>query len=150
MRSKTRIVSAIVLAVALALVASASSLAQSTTKQLSTNFTLVNLGSAAANGTITYYRPNGTVWGSENFTIPGNGGQAIFRQYATSGNPGNPGLTSGAGSVVVTADQPLGAVVQILARDQNPTSSGAYAGLSAGDSSFFVPWWRSNSLLLLA
>lgn len=44
MRSKTRIVSAIVLAVALALVASASSLAQSTTKQLSTNFTLVNLG----------------------------------------------------------------------------------------------------------
>ena len=139
MRSKTRIVSAIVLAVALALVASASSLAQSTTKQLSTNFTLVNLGSAAANGTITYYQPNGTVWGSENFTIPGNGGQAIFRQYDPPGSPGNPGLTNGSGSVMVTADQPLGAVVQILARGQNPTSSGAYAGLSAGDSSFFVP-----------
>jgi len=140
MRSKTRIVSAIVLAVALALVASASSLAQSTTKQLSTNFTLVNLGSAAANGTITYYKPDGSVWGTEPLTnIPGNGGQAIFRQYDPPGSSGNPNLTSGSGSVMVTADQPLGAVVQILARGQNPTSSGAYAGLSAGDSSFFVP-----------
>lgn len=144
MRSKTRIVSAIVLAVALALVASASSLAQSTTKQLTTNFTLVNLGSAAATGTISYIKPDGTSWGSENFNIPGNGGQAIFRQYDPSGSPGNPGLTSGAGSVMVMADQPLGAVVQILARGQNPTSSGAYAGLSTGASSFYVPLVAKN------
>jgi len=144
MRSKTRIVSAIVLAVALALVASASSLAQSTTKQLSTNFTLVNLGSAAAAGTISYIKPDGTSWGSESFNIPGNGGQAIFRQYDPSGSPGNPNLTSGAGSVMVMADQPLGAVVQILARGQNPTSSGAYAGLSTGAPSFYVPLVAKN------
>ncbi|MCL6541213.1 MAG: hypothetical protein K6T87_11655 [Roseiflexus sp.] len=139
MRSKTRIVSAIVLALALALIASASSLAQSTTKQLSTNFTLVNLGSGTATGTISYIKQDGTPWGSETLNIPGNGGQAIFRQYDPSGSPGNPGLTSGAGSVMVMADQPLGAVVQILARNQNPTSSGAYAGLSTGAPSFYVP-----------
>ncbi len=144
MRSKTRIVSAIVLALALALIASASSLAQSTTKQLSTNFTLVNLGSGTATGTISYIKQDGTPWGSETLNIPGNGGQAIFRQYDPSGSPGNPGLTSGAGSVMVMADQPLGAVVQILARNQNPTSSGAYAGLSTGAPSFYVPLVAKN------
>jgi len=144
MRSKTRIVSAIVLALALALIASASSLAQSTTKQFSTNFTLVNLGSGTATGTISYIKQDGTPWGSETLNIPGNGGQAIFRQYDPPGSSGNPNLTSGSGSVMVTADQPLGAVVQILARNQNPTSSGAYAGLSTGAPSFYVPLVAKN------
>ena len=144
MRSKVRIVSAVVLAVALALVASASSLAQSTTKQLSTNFTLVNLGSGPATGNISYIKQDGTSWGSENFSITNVGGQAIFRQYASAGQPGNPNLSSGAGSVMVMSDQPLGAVVQIQARNQNPTSNGAYSGLSAGDTSFYVPLVAKN------
>jgi hypothetical protein len=113
--------------------------AQSTTKQLSTNFTLVNLSSTEATGTISYLKPDGATWGTENFTIAANGGQGIFRQYASSGQPGNPGLSSGRGSVVISSTQPLGAVVQIRAINDNPTTSGAYSGFASGDSSFYVP-----------
>ena len=115
--------------------------AGSTTKSLSTNFTLVNLGTIGTSGTIEYYEPDGSAWGSgsEQFTIDDPGGQAIFRQYFSSGTPGNPGLTDGSGSVVVYADQPLGAVVQILARSQDPTCAGAYSGVSSGGSAFYVP-----------
>jgi len=144
MRSKVRIVLAVALAVVLALVVSASSLAQSTTKQLSTNFTLVNFGSGTATGTISYIKQDGTPWGSESFSIPGNGGQGIFRQYFPPGSAGNPNLSSGAGSVMVMSDQPLGAVVQIQARNQNPTSNGAYSGFSAGAPSFYVPLVAKN------
>jgi hypothetical protein len=115
--------------------------AGSTTKSLSTNFTLVNLGTIGTSGTIEYYEPDGSAWGSgsENFDIADPGGQAIFRQYFSSGTPGNPDLTDGSGSVVVYADQPLGAVVQIQARSQDPTTMGAYSGVSSGGGSFYVP-----------
>ncbi len=121
-------------------------LAQSTTKVLSTNFTLVNLGTGEANGVIEYLKPDGTAWGSgsENFTITSPGGQAIFRQYADTGDPGNPNLADGSGSVIVSANQPLGAVVQIQARGQDPTSNGAYSGFSEGDTSFYVPLVARN------
>jgi len=126
---------------ALCLVVGAPTLAGSTTKSLSTNYTLVNLGDGPATGTIEYYKPDGSAWGtgSESFTINEPGGQAIFRQYFASGTPGNPGLTNGTGSVVVYADQPIGAVVQVQARDQNPTSMGAYSGVSSGSAAFYVP-----------
>lgn len=138
--SRTRVVSAVILTVALALMTATLGLAQSTTKSLSTNFTLVNLGSQAANGIVEYILPNGDPWGggSESFTIAA-GGQAIFRQYADPGQPGNPNLTNAAGSAVVSADQPLGAVVQIQARGQNPTTNGAYSGVSEGGTSYYVP-----------
>jgi len=134
------------LSVAIALAGVTGSWAQSTTKSLSTNFTLVNLGAGPASGVVQYFTEfkdstGGTPWGSgsESFTIDMTGGQVIFRQYSNPGDPGNPNLTPGGGSVVVTADQPLGAVVQILARGQNPTSSGAYSGFLNGASSFYVP-----------
>jgi hypothetical protein len=116
-------------------------LGQATTKQMSTNFTLVNLGDGQADGTISYLKTDGSAWGdgSEDFTITDAGGQAIFRQYFAAGQPGNPNLTDGNGSVVIESSQPLGAVVQILARGQNPTSSGAYSGFTGGDTSFNIP-----------
>lgn len=112
-------------------------LAQSTTKALSTNFTLVNLGAEEATGTVAYYKPDGTEWSAtEDFTAAANGGQAIFRQYQEG-----PGYieTAGRGSAVVSANQPMGAVAQVLARGQDPTSSGAYSGFDAGGTSFYVP-----------
>jgi hypothetical protein len=141
MKMKVRILAGVMLAVALAIATIAPGLAQSTTKSLSTNFTVVNLGSGPAQGIVQYIKTDGTQWGSgsESFTIANPGGQAIFRQYNPAGQPGNPNLTDGAGSVIISADQPLGAVVQILARGQNPTSSGAYSGFTAGDSSLYVP-----------
>jgi hypothetical protein len=146
MYKNLRMTITLILSAAIALMGAVGSWAQSTTKSLSTNFTLVNLGPGPASGVIQYFTEfkdstGGTSWGngSESFMIDTTGGQAIFRQYANPGNPGNPNLTSGAGSVVVMANQPLGAVVQILARGQNPTSSGAYSGFLNGASSFFVP-----------
>jgi hypothetical protein len=120
--------------------------AQSTTKSLSTNFTLINLGSGPATGLVEYLLPNGDPWGdgSESFTISDPGGQAIFRQYFDPGEPGNPNLTEGSGSAVVSSDQPLGAVVQIQARGQDPTSNGAYSGFSSGSGSFYVPLVTRN------
>lgn len=141
MKGKIRILTGLVLTVTLAMVTIVPGLAQSTTKQLSTNFTVVNLGDGPAQGIVQYIKTDGTQWGSgsESFTISTAGGQAIFRQYNPAGQPGNPNLTDGAGSVIISADQPLGAVVQILARGQNPTSSGAYSGFAGGDSSYYVP-----------
>lgn len=111
-----------------------SAMAQSTTKILSTNFTLVNLGTEDAAGTIEYFLPDGTAWRSDvSFTLDANGGQAIYRQYDDTQ------LAAGRGSVMVSADQPVAAVTQILARSQNPTSSGAYSGFSQGDATFYVP-----------
>lgn len=141
MRLMRRNMVSVFLVIALTLVSILPGSAQSTNKSLSTNFTVVNLGSGQARGQVQYIQPNGSLWGSgyETFTITQSGGQLIFRQYNPPGQPGNPNLTSGFGSAIVSADQPLGAVVQILARGQNPTSSGAYSGFTEGASSFYVP-----------
>jgi len=110
---------------------------------LSTNYTLVNLGSATANVSVTYYTEGGTNWaasaGSTNFTVAGNGGQTIIAQYFDAT------MSSGRGSAVVASDQPMGAVVQILARNQTPTS-GAYIGSSNTDTSFYVPLIQRNTV----
>jgi hypothetical protein len=99
-------------------------LAASTTKTLSTNFTLVNFGTSIANVQVSYLKDTGAAWaadaGNTSFTIPANGGQKPVYQYFDTT------LTAGQGSAVVSSDQPLGAVVQILARNQTPTS-GAYS-----------------------
>ncbi len=107
--------------------------AGSTVKDLSTNFTLVNLGGDEATGSVEYVRPDGTAWRSvEPFTIAKAGGQVVLRQYFDDQ------LSDGRGSVIVSADQPLGAVVQIQARGQTSTS-GAYVGFDEGSDSFYVP-----------
>lgn len=109
--------------------------AGSTTKALSTNFTLVNMSDQTATVNVGYYKDTGATWdadnGNESFTIAGYG-QKIIAQYLDST------LTAGKGSAVVSSDMPLGSVVQVLARGQTPTS-GAYSGLSSGSNSFYVP-----------
>lgn len=110
-------------------------MAQSTTKRLSSNFTLVNLGDGAASGTIQYTRPDGSQWRApESFTIATSGGQLIRRQYDADS-----GLSDGRGSVVVSADQPLAAVVQLQARDGQVPTSGAYSGISSPAGTVYVP-----------
>jgi hypothetical protein len=113
--------------------------AASTNKALSTNYTLVNLGTSQANVTAQYYLDSGANWPSANtvFQLAANGGQAIVRQYDDAGMP------AGRGSAVISSDQPLGSVVQILARNQTPTS-GAYVGSSSTGSSYYVPLVLKN------
>jgi len=131
----------LLLGVALAILMLLPVRAASTTKRLSTNFTLINLGSGPANGVIQYLKPNGEPWRpTETFLITQPGGQAIFRQYFDSQLP------DGQGSVVVSADQPLGAVVQILARDGQTPTSGAYSGFPEGSTSFYVPLVLKNRM----
>lgn len=120
----------------------------STTKQLSTNFTLVNLAAASNSGSIQYYKSDGSKWRTDEAFGPltTQGAQLIRRQYETSaGDPTNSNLpTAGSGSVVVSANGQMGAVVQITARGQSPTSSGAYSGASAGAASANVPLVSKN------
>lgn len=137
--TKKRIAATVLVSMALALATVLPGLAQYMDKTFSTNFTLVNVGEDAAQGMIEYIKPDGSEWGSESFMIAETGGQAVFRQYASPGDPGNPNLDDAGGSVVVTADQPLRGVVQIQARAQDPTSNGAYSAFQAGAASFYVP-----------
>jgi hypothetical protein len=132
--SKKLLVRGFVLALCLALALSAVASGASTTKNLSTNFTLVNLGSATANVTVDYIKEDGSPWTGSSYTaltLAPNGGQAIVAQYFDT-------LTSGKGSVVLSSNQPLGAVVQILARGQTPTS-GAYSGFTSGSAKVYAP-----------
>jgi hypothetical protein len=108
--------------------------AASTTKSLSSNFTLVNLVDGSNNGEINYIKQDGTVWRpAESFTLAALGDQIIKRQYDDNQ------LAAGSGSVVVSTDGPVGAVVQILARGQQVPTSGAYIGVSEGAATANVP-----------
>jgi len=105
---------------------------------LSTNYTLINFGTEIASVNAEYKKEDGSAWtadaGNTSFTIAANGGQKIVRQYAPFENT----MTSGRGSAVINSTQPLGAVVQIQARGQTPTS-GAYSGFIQTSSTFYVP-----------
>jgi hypothetical protein len=111
--------------------------AQSTTKSLSTNYTLINLGSSTATVNVAYYKDDATSWtaapANTNFTITANGGQAIVYQYFDAT------MSSGKGSAVVSSDQPLGALVQIVARPPQANSFDAYVGTSQPSSSYYIP-----------
>ena len=107
-----------------------------TTKNLSTNYTLVNMSGTDAAVSVQYIQEGGSAWPADaantSFTVPKDFGQKIVAQYFDST------LSNGRGSAVITSNQPLSAVAQILARGQTPTS-GAYTGASVGSSKFYVP-----------
>jgi len=109
--------------------------AGSTTKTLSTNFTLVNFGSKEALVNVDYLLEGGADWdaddANESFTIPANGQRQIRQYFDTT-------MVSGKGSAAISSTQPLGAVVQVLARNQTP-SSGAYKGYSSGSTKWYIP-----------
>lgn len=120
----------------------AASLSAATSKALSTNYTLVNMSTTNdASVTVTYLKDDGNPWptdaGNQNFTITKNFGQKIIAQYFDNTMPG------GQGSAVISSTQPLGAVVQILARNQTP-SSGAYSGVTSPSSSYYAPLVQKN------
>jgi hypothetical protein len=126
----------------LAIVSVMAASAASTSKTLSTNFTLVNLTNGANTANISYYKPDGSQWRTpEVKTFTTLGEQAIYRQYT------DPTLSAGSGSVVVGGQGALGAVVQIRALNQTPTS-GAYSGATAGAASVNIPLvsYQGNSL----
>lgn len=107
--------------------------ASSTDKLLSSNFTLVNLAAGTNNGNIQYVKPDGSQWrASDPFTFAALGDQLVRAQYFDELLP------AGSGSVVVSTEGPVGAVVQIQAREQAATN-GAYIGVSEGAAEASVP-----------
>ena len=126
----------VVLVFLLTLTLASSASAASTTKTLSTNFTLINFGSSTANVAVEYLEDTGSSWAADSantsFTIGPDGGQKIIRQYTDST------MTSGRGSAVVSSTEPLGAVVQIRAIGQTPTS-GAYSGFASTSDTYYIP-----------
>lgn len=127
--------------------------AASATKILSTNYTIVNLGSATANVTASYFKPDGTPWTGSIFTSfnLSPGANSVVRQYFDTG------LTAGQGSVVLSSDQPIAAVIQEQARNQAP-SDAAYTAVSAPSPIYYVPFVArhgasaagvSNSVILI-
>jgi hypothetical protein len=121
--------------------------AAATAKQLSTNFTLVNLDKDnPATGAISYLLESGAEWpgvsaGNLSFNLPPNGGSIQIKQYF------DPTMQPGRGSVVIASDRPVGAIVQIQARGQTPTQ-GAYTGFLEGHSVFYVPLAARNRFTL--
>ena len=118
--------------------------AASTTKSLSTNFTVVNLSADEATVAASYYKEGtaagtgGDSWTADaantSFKLAGNGGQKIVRQYTDAV------LTAGRGGVILSSDKPLGAIVQISVRTANTAaSSGAYSAISTAADTFYVP-----------
>jgi hypothetical protein len=114
-----------------------------TTKSLSSNYTLVNLSACnpasacAADVTVKYIKDDGSTWNADpantNFTVPGNYGLAVVRQYSDAT------LSEGRGSVVVSSGEPLGSVVQLMTRGNPYPTKGAYAGVSQGSSKYYIP-----------
>jgi hypothetical protein len=96
---------------------------------------LVNFGSKEALVNVDYLLEGGADWdaddANESFTIPANGQRQIRQYFDTT-------MVSGKGSAAISSTQPLGAVVQVLARNQTP-SSGAYKGYSSGSTKWYIP-----------
>jgi len=135
----------LVIAILLLLAIPLSVFAGSTTKNLVTNFTLVNVSTSDASGSIQYitdFASGGTVWSGSSITEFGPdktyklpaGGQLVVRQYSDT-------LSTGRGSVVVSSDVPLASVVQerLAPGDLNPPTSGAYLGIQTGASVYYLP-----------
>lgn len=133
-RSALTIVLTLMLVLSMVLGAAAQDAPQaSTPKNLSTNFTLVNLEAGTNSGSINYYKPDGSQWkAAESFSFTARGDQVIKRQYQDAALP------NGSGSVVVSASGKLGAVVQVTAQNQTATS-GAYSGASVSSNSANIP-----------
>lgn len=102
----------------------------------STNLTLANLSTASSTtATLSYYKPDGSVWPtspSYNSASLGPGASVILRQYADPAMPA--GL--GSGSIASAGFGSLLPVVQILARNGQVPSSGAYSRLNVSRSQY--------------
>ncbi len=134
MKTSKRSLAVLSLTMVLVLTASLVASAASTTKVLSTNFTLVNLSSGSNTVSINYFKQDGNQWRSaEVATLAAQGDQLIKRQYDDTE------LSAGSGSVVVNGQGALGAVVQIQTRSGTATRA-AYSGATEGASQANAPY----------
>jgi hypothetical protein len=118
-------------------------LTAASSKLYSTNVTLVNHSAGTTlNATLNYAKPDGSPWPAgpafTNAALPPRT-SVILRQYADPAMPNG----IGSGGVALSAPGFVSPVVQILARNNQVASSGAYSEL-AMDRSLYVPLVTRN------
>jgi len=142
MKRKVWIPIASLIVITLVFSLAASVFAQATTKSLSTNYTVQNLSQTdTATVLVEYHKaydgstPGGT-WSADadktSFTINPGSSKVVAQYFDTT-------LTDGAGSAVILADKPIAAIVNMLARNQTPTS-GSYTAFTEGREQFYMPF----------
>ncbi len=92
-----------------------------------------NLSPTTANAQIIYYNQNGSVATQQSFQIPPNGSYTIFGN--TMAAP-----AGFVGSAVISADQPIQAITNILGA--SPTTGEAYDGVSSPATTVNVPLFQ--------
>jgi hypothetical protein len=92
-----------------------------------------NLSSTQANAQIVYYDQNGSQVSSQPFTIPPNGSYTIFGNTMTA-------PAGFVGSAVISADQPIQAISNILG--SSPTTGEAYDGVSNTATTVNIPLFQ--------
>jgi len=98
-------------------------------------FQVQNLSSSTANITLTYYNQDGTVNTAPNDTIPANSSKTYYPIHPSG---------SFNGSVVVSSDQQVASVVNVLG--SGTTNAGAsYVGASQGGTSVSIPLLMKNN-----
>ncbi len=133
-----RIRRAIYIAVVVALLVTSLSFAQYPGYNWGSSYQLVNMGNANATITITYYDANGGQAKSRSYTdvAPGSSRKVILTRD-------DPDLVGGNYSLVLSSDQPLGAIANLQLYppgSQNPMPPfAAYQGSAAGGTTVYIP-----------
>ena len=115
-------------------------LSQAASSAATTSFTsgiqVQNLSSTTANVSVAYNNSDGSSAGSQSFTIPGNQSYTLFGSTMSV-------LPGFQGSVVVSADQPVSAITNLLS--SGPTMGEAYDGVSTPATTVNVPLFQQNN-----
>ncbi len=93
-----------------------------------------NLSSTQANATVDYYNQDGTSAGSFPISIPANDDFTVFPVQAAAGFNG---------SVVVSSDQPVAAISNVLG--DGGDSAASYEGASSGGTTVLLPLLMKNN-----
>lgn len=117
-----------------ALLALSVSVAGATPASYNTGFQVANLSGSVANVSMEFYGAAGTVVATVTDTIAANGSNTYF----PLDNPGSVNLPAGfAGSAVISSDQPVAAIVNVIG--DNFTAGASAASFSGGATTVSLP-----------
>lgn len=107
----------------------------------STGFQVQNLSASTANISITFYQQNGTALTPFSDTVAANGSKTYSVLNGTNGTPSVPAGFNG--SAVISADQPVAAILNISGNSF--AYGGSASGISAGATKVGLPLIQKNN-----
>lgn len=123
----------VLLVIALALVLLVPTASASEISSYDSGFQIQNLSSTQASIVIRFYNPDGSLEASVNDTVPANGSNTYY--------PLPSGVGSGfQGSVVISSDQPVAAIANVL----GDGDGSSYSGFESGAGESFLPLTYKN------